>query len=81
MLPMTQRPADWARHGGTRWLGVKDETTVGFDDNQHDLPTIRFGAKLFGHTDSPLRPHASGFIESPEEPTIRPAATGFTMKL
>jgi hypothetical protein len=35
---------------------VKDETTVVFDHNQDDLPAIRFGAKLFGHTDAPLQP-------------------------
>ena len=35
---------------------MKDETTVVLDHNQDDLPAIRFGAKLFGHTDAPLQP-------------------------
>jgi hypothetical protein len=52
---MTQRPANWARHSCASGLGVKYETTVAFDDNQDDLPAIRFGAKLLGHTDSPLQ--------------------------
>ena len=52
---MTRRLAYWARHTCASGLGVKNETTVAFDDNQDDLPAIRFGAKLFGHTDAPLQ--------------------------
>jgi hypothetical protein len=71
VLPMTQRPANWARHSCASGLGVKYETTVAFDDNQDDLPTIRFGAKLFGHTDSPLQPTlAVSSKESPEETMV-----------
>jgi hypothetical protein len=56
VLPMTQRSADWARHGWARWLSMKNEATVAFQHDQDDLPTIRCGAKLVRHTDSPLRP-------------------------
>src|SRR6266852_3444657 len=38
VLPMTQRPADWARHSCARGLGVKDKTAVALDNDQDEDP-------------------------------------------
>jgi len=56
MLPMTWRPAGWARHGCARRFDVKDKTAVAFDDDQDDAPLFRLCSKRRGHRGSPRCP-------------------------